>query len=308
MSFLYKSEPARGAVWAKRFAEVAPDIPFHIWPETGDPLAVRYLAAWQPPEKLMETFPNLELVFCVAAGIDNFDLSGIPLSIPVVRMIEPGLAAGMTEYIMLTVLAAHRDWLQYIDQQRSQVWKDVPAQLASSRRVGILGMGALGKPAAQALANIGFQVAGWSRSGHDVDGIESFAGEEQLPAFLARCDILVCLLPLTDATRGILNRKLFDTLPKGAILINAGRGAHLVEDDLLSALDDGQLGGAILDVTLVEPLPADAPLWKHPRVLITPHVASRSQAETSIDVLMNNLQRFKRGEPMVGEIDRTLGY
>jgi glyoxylate/hydroxypyruvate reductase A len=308
MSFLYKSEPVRGAVWAKRFAEVAPDIPFHVWPETGDPLAVKYLAAWQPPEKLMETFPNLELVFCVAAGIDNFDLSGIPLSVPVVRMIEPGLAAGMTEFVLLSVLAAHRDWLQYIDQQRSQTWKEVPVRIASSRRVGILGMGKLGKPAAQALAGIGFQVAGWSRSGHDVEGIESFAGEDELPAFLARCDILVCLLPLTDATRGILNRKLFDTLPKGASLVNVGRGAHLVEADLIAAIDDGQLAGAFLDVTQTEPLPSDDPLWKHPRIMITPHVASRSQAETSIDVLMENLQRFQRGEAMVGEIDRTLGY
>lgn len=308
MSFLYKAEPTRGAIWAKRFAEVAPDLPFHIWPETGDPLAVRYIAAWQPPENLMQTFPNLELVFCVAAGIDNFDLSGIPEHIPVVRMIEPGLEAGMTEYVLLTVLAAHRDWLQYLDQQRNKVWKNLPVRIASTRRVGILGMGKLGKPAAQALAGIGFQVAGWSRSRHEVDGVECFAGEEELPAFLARTDILVCLLPLTDATRGILNRKVFDALPKGAIVINTGRGAHLIEDDLIAAIDDGQLAGAFLDVAQVEPMPADNPLWSHPKIVVTPHVASQTQAESSIDVLLTNLKNFQSGGPLTGLIDRKLGY
>ncbi|GGY01320.1 glyoxylate/hydroxypyruvate reductase A [Litchfieldella qijiaojingensis] len=308
MSFLYKSEPVRGARWAELFAAQAPEIDFHIWPSTGDPAQVRYLAAWQPPEHLADTFPNLELVFSIGAGVDQFDLSCIPAHIPVVRMVEAGLVAGMIEYATLAVLAAHRDWLTYIAQQREGVWKPMPVRTASSRRVGVLGMGVLGKAVLEKLHGFGFQCAGWSRSEKDMPGIECFAGEDGLQNFLARTDILVCLLPLTAETRGILSHQLFRHLPQGAVLINLGRGDHLVEADLLDALDNNQLSAAILDVCRVEPLPQNHPIWRHPRILLTPHIASMTQPDTSAEAVLDNIRRHREGLPLIGLVDRERGY
>ncbi|EPC03423.1 D-2-hydroxyacid dehydrogenase [Litchfieldella anticariensis FP35 = DSM 16096] len=308
MSFLYKSEPVRGARWAELFAAQTPEIDFHIWPSTGDPAQVRYLAAWQPPENLADTFPNLELVFSIGAGVDQFDLSCIPAHIPVVRMVEAGLVAGMVEYATLAVLAAHRDWITYAAQQREGVWKPMPVRTASSRRVGVLGMGVLGKAVLEKLHGFGFQCAGWSRSEKDMPGIECFAGEDGLQDFLARTDILVCLLPLTAETRGILSRQLFQHLPQGAVLINLGRGDHLVEADLLDALDRNQLSAAILDVCRVEPLPQNHPIWQHPRVMLTPHIASMTQPDTSAEAVLDNLRRHREGLPLVGLVDRERGY
>lgn len=308
MSFVYKSDPERGAVWARLFAERAPDVEFRNWPDVGEPSAVRYLAAWEPPENLAEAFPNLEIVFSVGAGVDQFDFSRIPPEVPVVRMVESGIIAGMVEYATLAVLAAHRDWLTYAAQQREGVWKPMRVRTAGSRRVGVLGMGVLGQAVLAKLHGFGFQCAGWSRTARELPGVESYAGEEGMDAFLARTDILVCLLPLTQATRGILSRAVFERLPRGAVLINVGRGGHLVEQDLLDALDSGHLSAAILDVFDSEPLPAGHPFWRHPRVMVTPHIASMTQAETSAEVVLENLQRHRDGLPLVGLVDRRRGY
>lgn len=308
MSFLYKADPERGAVWARLFAERAPDIDFRIWPDTGDPSAVRHLAAWEPPENLAETFPNVEVVFSVGAGVDQFDFSRIPPEVPVVRMIESGLVAGMVEYATLAVLAAHRDWLPYAAQQREGVWNPIRVRTAGSRRVGVLGMGVLGQAVLAKLQGFGFQCAGWSRSARELPGIESYAGEEGMDAFLARTDILVCLLPLTNATRGILSRDLFERLPPQAVLVNVGRGGHLLEQDLLDALDSGRLSAAILDVFDTEPLPPGHPFWRHPRIMVTPHIASMTQPETAVEAVLENLRRHREGLPLIGLVDRRQGY
>lgn len=308
MSFLYKSEPVRGARWAELFAARAPDIDFHIWPSIGDPDKIRYLAAWQPPENIAETFPNLELVFSIGAGVDQFDLSQIPAHIPVVRMIEPGLVAGMVEYATLAVLAAHRDWLTYAVQQREGRWQPMPVRTAGTRRVGVLGMGTMGQAVLEKLRDFGFRCAGWSRTKHHLPGIECFAGEQGLGDFLARSDILVCLLPLTPETRGILSRKLFRQLPPGAVLINLGRGDHLNEDDLLGVLDGDHLSAAMLDVCSIEPLPEGHPFWQHPRILLTPHIASVTQPDTSAEAVLDNIRRHREGLPLVGLVDRVRGY
>jgi glyoxylate/hydroxypyruvate reductase A len=308
MSFLYKADPARGARWAQLFAERAPEIDFHIWPSAGDPSRVRYLAAWEPPENLAATFPNVEVVFSVGAGVDQFDLSRIPAHVPVVRMIESGLVAGMVEYVTLAVLAAHRDWLSYIAQQRQGLWRPIPVRTAASRRVGVLGMGVLGQAVLDKLHGFGFQCAGWSRTEHALPGIDCFAGEEGMGAFLARTDILICLLPLTATTRGMLSRALFQRMPPGAVLINVGRGGHLVERDLLDALDAGQLSAAILDVCDTEPLPQHHPFWRHPRIMLTPHIASMTQPETAVDAVLENIRRHREGLPLIGLVDRQRGY
>lgn len=308
MTFLYKSATERGAAWARHFAAYAPEMPFRIWPDVGDPAAVRYLAAWTLPPDLDAAFPNLEVLFCVGAGVDQLDLSQVPDAIPVVRMIEPGLVHGMVEYATLAVLAVHRHWPAYIAQQRERRWHTLPIRTAASRRVGVMGLGVLGQAVIEKLRSFGFRCAAWSRTPHALEGVECYAGSESLPTFLARTDILVCLLPLTDATRGILGQRVFDALPKGAAIVNAARGAHLVAEDLLRALESGQVSAAILDVTDPEPLPEDHPLWAHPRVIVTPHVASQSQPETSAAAILENVRRHQRGEPLVGLVDRSRGY
>ncbi|ALP66793.1 2-hydroxyacid dehydrogenase [Paraburkholderia caribensis] len=308
MTLLYKADPERGKLWAQHFAQKAPEIPFRLWPDVGDPAAVRYLAAWQPPDDPVRTLPNLEVIFSVGAGIDQFDLSRVPPHIAVVRMIEPGIVEGMVEYVTQAVLTIHRDLFDYALQQRQRVWREMPVRAASTRRVGVLGLGMLGTAVLERLRLFGFPCAGWSRSEHRIEGVECFAGVQALDAFLARCDVLVCLLPLTDATRGLLDKRLFGRLPKGASFINVGRGAQVNQQDLLEALDSGQLQNAILDVTDPEPLPDSHPFWTHPRVRVTPHIASATRPEGAVDVVLENIRRRSGGLAMVGEVDRGRGY
>jgi glyoxylate/hydroxypyruvate reductase A len=308
MSFVYKADPVRGAVWAELFARRMPDLPFRIWPDIGDPREVRYLAAWQPPDDIAARFPNLEILFSTGAGTDHFDLSAIPAALPVVRMVESGIIAGMVEYVSLAVLSIHRDWRTYLEQQRDARWQPHRVYPAAARRVGVLGLGMLGRAVLERLSAFGFSCAGWSRSPQRIEGVACHAGPEQLQAFLMRTDILICLLPLTDSTRGILSKPLFDQLPRGATLINVGRGGHLVQEDLLQALKQGQLGHAILDVCEPEPLPPGHPFWTHPRVTLTPHIASMTQPETAVEAVIGNIRRHRQGLPMIGLVDRVSGY
>ncbi|OUI85479.1 2-hydroxyacid dehydrogenase [Acetobacter tropicalis] len=309
MSFLLKSTPERAKIWKPLFNKALPDLAFHVWPETGNPEEVRFLAAWEPPANLLTYFPNLEVIFSVGAGVDQFDLSAIPEHVTIIRMIEPGLTDGMVDYILWATLTLHRDGLTYINQQKQHIWKARPNLVAAQRRVGIMGLGTLGAPVAQALASNGFTCSGWSRSRHEVPNVTCYAGPEELDAFLAITDILICLLPLTNATRGMLNADLFKKLPQGAQLINAARGAHLVIPDLLEMLENGHLSAAILDVTDPEPLPADSLLWDNPRILITPHIASSSQTETAGHVLLDTVERYLAGErTFSSRVDRSKGY
>ena len=292
---------------AQRFAERAPDIGFRIWPDIGDPAEVRYLVAWQADDIAL-TLPNLEVVFSIGAGVDQLDLSRIPAHLPVVRMIEPGIVDGMVEYATEAVLAIHRDLFDYALQQQARQWKPISLRPAASRRVGVLGLGMLGTAVLERLRLFGFACAGWSRSQHEIDGVECFAGAAALDAFLARTDVLICMLPLTDETRGLLDRRVFAALPKGASIVHVGRGPQLVASDLLDAMERGQIYSAVIDVTDPEPLPAEHPLWIQPRVRITPHIASVTSAIPAADALLENLRRHRAGEPMIGQIDRARGY
>lgn len=308
MSVLYKANMVRGAEWATFFAERAPELPFRLWPDIGDPAEIRYLVAWVPPDDIATTFPNLELVFSVGAGVDQFDATKVPTHIPLVRMLEPGIAETMVEYVTMSVLALHRDLLHFMTQQKEQVWREIRITPAKRRRVGVMGLGQLGQAALERLRAFEFPLLGWNRSPREIKGVTCYAGADALPEFLAQADILVCLLPLTDETRGILNADLFARLPRGASLVNVGRGPHLVEADLLAALDSGALSGAILDVTDPEPLPAGHPFWGHPRILLTPHNASMTTPDTAVDYVLDVIARHRRGEELPGRVDRTRGY
>ena len=308
MTVLYKANMVRGAEWATFFAERAPHLPFRLWPDIGDPAEVRYLVAWVPPDDIAATFPNLELVFSVGAGVDQFDATKLPPHIPLVRMLEPGIAETMVEYVTMAVLALHRDLLHFISQQKQQVWREIRITPAKRRRVGVMGLGQLGQAVLERLEAFGFPRLGWNRSPREIKGVTCYAGIDSLPDFLAQTDILVCLLPLTDETRGILNADLFARLPRGACLVNVGRGPHLVEADVLAALDSGVLSGAVLDVTDPEPLPAGHPFWSHPRILLTPHNASMTTPDTAVDYVLDVIARHRRGEDLPGLVDRSRGY
>jgi glyoxylate/hydroxypyruvate reductase A len=308
MSVLYLADAARGKAWSALFAQLAPEFEFHVWPEPCDLSAVETLIAWAPQPELLAKLPNLKLLYSVGAGVDHLDLAALPRSVQVLRMIEPGIVSGVVEYVCMAVLAAHRDLLDYRAQQAQLLWRTIAPVQASHRRVGVLGLGVLGQAVLSALGTFGFARCGWSRSSRQLNAVTTYAGPGQLNAFLAQCDILVCLLPLTVDTRGILNQRTLASLPRGAVLINSGRGSHLVETALLAALDSRHLSQAYIDVCETEPPPADHPYWRHPRILLTPHVAGMTLPETAVPVVIENLRRHRRGAALHGLIDRTTGY
>lgn len=308
MALLYKADPVRGAEWKALIAEKSPGLACHVWPETGDPALVRYLAVWEPPEDMMTRFPRTEIVFSTGAGVDQFDLSVLPAHIPLVRMVEPGIVESMVEYVTMAVLALHRDLPFYVKDKENRQWNPVRIMSAGKRTVGIMGLGRLGEAVCRQLLRFGFPVVGWNRSPRVIDALTCYAGAAALPDFLERCDILVCLLPLTSETSGILDAQLFSRLPRGASLVNVARGRHLVQDDLLAALDSGQITSAFLDVTDPEPLPQDHVLWAHPHVMITPHIASMTRPEAAVDFVLETIKRHKAGLPLEGVVDRLRGY
>jgi len=306
--FVYKADPKRGLQWAEIFGREAPHIDFRLWADAGDGGDVRFLAAWEPPADLATRLPNLQVLFSTGAGVDQFDFAALPSQLPVVRMVEPGIVQGMVEYVTHAVLDLHRDMPAYRRQQQGGDWQPLPVRPASERRVGVLGLGSLGQAVLAQLQAFGFDLAGWSRSRHVIDGVQCHAGMQELDAFLQRTDILVCLLPLTEQTRGFLDASIFARLPAGAALVHVGRGPQLDTQALLAALDAGQLSEAVLDVTDPEPLPREHALWRHPRIRITPHIASMTQPASAARAVIENLRRFDAGEAMVGLVDRSRGY
>ncbi|SMF07477.1 glyoxylate/hydroxypyruvate reductase A [Tistlia consotensis] len=311
---LFKSDLDRADLWTAALQKHQPDLQVEVWPSGaaapgGDLSAIDYALVWKPPTGVLKRLPNLKAIFSLGAGIDHiFRDPELPAGVPVVRMVERGLTAGMTEYVVMQVLFHHRRMFDYRAQQRAGVWEELPPVAAWDRRVGILGLGQLGSDAAAKLAGLRLDVAGWSRSPKEIPGVASYSGAAGLDAFLARTEILVNLLPLTDETRGILDAETFAKLPAGASLINVGRGEHLVEADLLAALESGQIDSATLDVFAREPLPGDSPFWRHERVVVTPHVASMTLPDTAAEAVVENIRRIERGEPPLNAVDRGRGY
>lgn len=309
MGLLFLSLPERGAILSRVLGARLPHVPVWVGEDAvPDPLSVRVVHCWIPPDDLFERYPNIELLISVGAGADQFDLSVIPAHIRIARMITPGVTEMMREFVAMGVLSLHRDLPLYVDQQSRAEWKATRFPLARERRVGLMGLGQLGQAALGVLAPFGFQLSGWSRSPRDLPGVQTFAGVQALPAFLAELDILVCLLPLTSETQGILSTDLFNALKPGACLLHCGRGGHLDQAALIDALDRGQLSAAHLDVTNPEPLPAEHPLWHHPKVLITPHIATRTGFEDGAECCLRILTAFESGQPIPEEINRSAGY
>lgn len=300
--------------WKGRFDDVCGDRRVLLLPDAAfDPADVRYAAVWKPASGELAGFPNLRVIFNLGAGVDALMADSSLPKVPLVRVAVGDLTGRMTEYVTLHVLMHHRQEIYLRTCQREKRWEPRSQWPAAAVSVGVMGLGTLGSDAAAVLSRIGFRVAGWSRSIRQIEGIECFHGEAQLDAFLARTDILVCLLPLTPETRHILNRGLFAKLkrngPIGApVLVNAGRGGLQNEADILRCLDDGTLGAASLDVFAQEPLPADSPFWTHPKVVLTPHNAADTDPDEISKYVARQIERFEAGQPLENVVDPARGY
>lgn len=318
MQVILMSRADSAATWAEELRRQAPQLDLRVWPdETAgvDPAEAAYVIAAKPPPGEIAKLPNLKAVLSLWAGVDH--ITGdpdYPRHVPIARMVEEGLTRGMREFVLTQCLNAHLKTYEFVQQQRQQLWRPEirgrhgTEPLVSDARVGILGLGVLGSDCARALTAVGFRVAGWARREKRIEGVECRCGSQGLQAMLAQTDILVNLLPRTPETEDILNADLFAALPEGAYLINVGRGEHLVEEDLLHALDTGRLAGAVLDVFREEPLPGKHPFWTHPKVTVTPHVASITRVRTGVARLVDAIAAFERGETPPGVVDPSAGY
>jgi len=309
MALLFSSTVDSAARWLSELARLRPELEVRAWPEIGDPAQIDYALVWRPEPGLLASLSNLKLILSLGAGVDHvLKDPQLPRDIPIVRLVDPYLIDAMSEYVTLQVLRLHRQDLDYRAQQDAEVWRELPQKNAGERPVGILGFGEIGQDAGRKLAALGFPVSGWNRSKRTLPGFTTYAGPDGLSQLLRPTEILVCLLPLTPETEGILCARTFAELPHGAGLVNAGRGAHLVEEDLIPALATGQLSAAALDVFREEPLPPGHPFWHHPRILVTPHIAGVTNPATAARVILENIRRYEQSEPLLNQVDPARGY
>ncbi len=309
MALLFLSSYDPADAWREALTAEMPDLDMRVWPdEVGDPGDIDVALVWKPPPKELQHFPNLRAILSLGAGIDALLEDETLPDLPLARMVDPSLTRTMADYVLLAALRHHRQFDMFAREQHRSSWLFVLPKSTEERTVGVLGLGVLGRAAALALMDRGFNVVGWSRTAKSVKGVKTYHGADKLSSFLGEANILVCLLPLTEETRGILNADLFAKLPKGAYVINVGRGDHLVRDDLIQALDNGQLAGATLDVFEEEPLPAISPLWLHERILVTPHVASYCMPKTAAKGVAENIRLARDGKPLKNLVNRKKGY
>jgi glyoxylate/hydroxypyruvate reductase A len=296
------------AAWVEALAHAMPEASVGTWPDdsTG---AADYALVWKPPRELFARLGRAKAIFNLGAGVDGLESMVRSLDdVPLIRLEDAGMAEQMAEYVVHAVLRQYREFDAYAQSQRDAQWKPRRRLDKGAFRVGILGPGVLGAPVAAALAALGFPVDAWSRSRKQVPGMRSFAGAAELQEFLGRCRVLVCMLPLTSETRGMLCHATLSQLPGDAYIVNVSRGAVLVEEDLLALLDSGALSGAMLDVFKEEPLPPSHPFWHHPRVTVTPHVSAATRIEESVAQIAAKIRRLEAGLPVSGVVDRTRFY
>lgn len=309
MKLLLKTDRYLIGRWKDALYQRVPGLDIVTFPFVGDPSDIEVAVVWEPPKGLLASMPKLKLVVSTGAGVDHILKDPtFPKDVPLVRMVDPGLTQGMVEYVVMAALLCSRKMHRTFAAHARKLWEPETVPLAPELTVGIMGMGVLGRACAGALRGMGYDVIGWSRTPKDFDEIQSFDGLDGLEKFLTRTQILVCLLPLTPETEGILGRGTFNRLPNGAAVINVGRGGHLIEADLVTALDKGKVEVAVLDVFNEEPLPVDNPLWEHPRVFVTPHIASVTTPESAIISVAEAINEMRKGWPYTNLVNPDLGY
>lgn len=299
--------------WIRALRQAAPDRTVVLPGDAFDPATVRYALVWKPEPGYLKSLEKLEVIFSLGAGVDHLTTDPDLPDLPIVRIVDPDLTGRMTEWVVLNVLLHHRRHAHYAAAQAAGRWKPLRQWAAGAVRVGIMGLGELGRDAARALLALGFKVNGWSRTEKQMDGVDCFHDTQGLAPFLARTDILVSLLPLTAETENLIDRSIIDALAKdgplgGPVILNAGRGRSLVETDLVDALQDGRLRGASLDVFATEPLPPESPLWTAPNLFITPHVAAESDPVALSRYVLGEIAAYEAGRPPRHLVDRHKGY
>lgn len=292
--------------WLAALRDHLPDARVEAWVDGAEP--ADYGVAWAPPQSFIDQQTRLKALFNVGAGVDKLMRLRLPPQLTVIRLEDAGMGVQMAEYVCHAVIGHFREFSAYAAQAANGAWERRPARPRAHSAVGVLGLGVLGTRVALALRQLDYPVHGWSRSPRDVEGMRCFSGADQLPAFLAASQALVCLLPLTSETHNLLGRANLSLLPVGAYLINVARGELVVDDDLLALLDSGHLAGATLDVFRTEPLPATHAFWRHPKVQVTPHVSAQTLQEESIAQIAGKIQALERGEPVAGIVDLQRGY
>ena len=309
MTIVFSCEDIPSKRWVQAIKKELPDIKIYVWPETGNPNEVEFLILWGKWPGKFENFPNLKAILSLGAGVDHIlSLPHLPDNLPIVRLADPALRTGMIEYVLYNVIRFHRQFYEYENQQRNCDWIELPQVNPNNRNIGILGLGSLGAACAEHLVKLGFNVLGWSRSEKDIDGVCCLSGNKNLHSFLSKCHIIVCLLPMTPETKGILNKENMNLLPQGAFIINAARGAHLVEEDLLELINSNHIAGAALDVFNTEPLGLSSPLWSNSKITITPHVAAVANQESAAKVLSETVRQISKGASPPKLVDRNTGY
>jgi glyoxylate/hydroxypyruvate reductase A len=296
------------AAWRDTFGEMLPGLEVRIWPEAGNLSDIEYLAFMHPDFDALPVFPSLKAMFSRSAGVESFVQHPRLPKAPLCKVEPPGGDPMMTEYVVMHVLRLHRDMPGYQAAQARREWRRVPIMRPEQRRVGFLGFGMMAKAPALVLKSLGFKVSAWVRNPRDEGDVPIFHGPEQLEPFLRQTDIAVCLLPLTRETEGIFCARSFAMMPRGAMLVNVGRGKHVVEADLIAALDSGQLSYAALDALWPEPLPPTSPLWLHPKVTVMPHVARRPTVAQLATEIAASIRSFEAGRGLLQEVDITRGY
>jgi glyoxylate/hydroxypyruvate reductase A len=294
--------------WRDTFAERIPDLEIRLWPDAGEVRDIEYLAFMHPNFDILPEFPKLKALFSRSAGVEAFvDHPRLPKA-PLGKIEPPGGDPMMTEYVVMHVLRLHRDMPGYQAAQANREWRRTRIVRSEERRIGFLGYGMMAKAPALVLQSLGFPVSAWVRSSRESAEVPIFHGPGQLEPFLNQTDIAVCLLPLTRETEGIFCARTFAMMPRGAMLVNVGRGKHVVEADLIRALDSGQLSYAALDALWPEPLPPESPLWLHPKVTVMPHVARRPTVAQLVTEIAANVRSIEAGGRLLQEVDITMGY
>lgn len=309
MSLLFACTGIPPDPWVRAIGEALPDLDIRVWPDYGDPEEIEYALLWGDLAGEMARFANLKALLSFGAGVDHIlKAPDRPKHLPVIRLVDPAFQTGMAEYVIYNVLRFHRRFSGYEEQQQSGLWVEHGQIPPSSRKIGILGLGILGSACATSLVSLGFDVSGWSRSAKSLPGVASFHGSDGLESLLTQSEILVCLLPLTAETEDLLDRDAFAAMPRASYLINAGRGRHVVEEDLLAALDSGQIAGTALDVFRTEPLPEDHPFWTHPKISITPHIAALVNEQSATATIVDTIRRIREGKRLLNVADPARGY